>query len=95
MIKQGYKPMVYICSPFAGDIEINLMKARNYCRFAVDSGFMPIARHLLFPQSKKDSDERDKAMHMDIILLGKCAEVWVFGDLISQGMFFEISKAKL
>lgn len=95
MTKRDYKPMVYICSPFAGDIESNLMKARNYCRFAVDSGFIPIAPHLLFPQFMNDSDERDEAMHMDIILLGKCEEVWVFGNFISQGMSFEIRKAKL
>ena len=94
MLKQGYKPIVYICSPFAGDIKSNLMKARNYCRFAVDSGFMPIAPHLLFPQFMNDSDERDEAMHMDIILLGKCEEVWVIGDRLSKGMAIELEQAQ-
>jgi hypothetical protein len=31
---------------------------------------------------------------MDIILLSKCAELWVFGDYISKGMSMEIAKAK-
>lgn len=32
---KNYKPCVFICSPFAGDIEKNLNKAREYLKFAV------------------------------------------------------------
>lgn len=31
---------------------------------------------------------------MDIVLLGKCQELWVFGDTISGGMNTEIEVAK-
>lgn len=31
---------------------------------------------------------------MDIALLSKCAELWVFGERISSGMSIEIEKAK-
>lgn len=31
---------------------------------------------------------------MDVILLGKCDELWVFGDRISEGMAVEIEIAK-
>ena len=31
---------------------------------------------------------------MDVILLGKCQELWVFGDSISEGMNTEIEVAK-
>ena len=31
---------------------------------------------------------------MDIVLLTKCAERWVFGDTISKGMGIEVEKAK-
>ena len=31
---------------------------------------------------------------MDIVLLSKCAELWVFGETISKGMSIEIEKAK-
>ena len=31
---------------------------------------------------------------MDVILLGKCDELWVFGDRISEGMKTEIDVAK-
>ena len=36
-----YKPCVFICSPFAGDIEKNLNKARKYLTFAVEQGTIP------------------------------------------------------
>lgn len=91
----NYKPMVYICSPYAGDVESNIEKARSYSRFAVDSGYMPIAPHLLFPQFMSEKDERDDAMHMNIVLLGKCEQVWVFGSELTVGMDYELAKAKL
>ena len=31
---------------------------------------------------------------MDIVLLSKCSELWVFGERISKGMSMEIEKAK-
>lgn len=34
--------------------------------------------------------ERDLALFMDIALLSKCAELWVFGDVISSGIQKEI-----
>jgi len=33
-------------------------------------------------------------MHFNYVLLGKCEEVWVFGDKISPGMAEEIKIAK-
>ena len=38
--------------------------------------------------------ERDLALFMDIVLLTKCAELWVFGDTVSKGMSIEIEKAR-
>lgn len=94
--KSAFRPVVYICSPYSGDTEANVQNARKYCRFAVDSGCVPIAPHLLFPQFMADDNprERNLAMFMDIVLLSKCAELWAFGDNISDGMRIEISKAK-
>ena len=33
-------------------------------------------------------------MFMDIVLLSKCSELWVFGERISNGMRIEIERAK-
>ena len=53
---RAFRPIVYICSPFAGDIENNTAAARRYSRFAVEAGYIPIAPHLLFPQFLDDSN---------------------------------------
>ena len=91
-----FHPLVYICSPFAGDIEVNIHNARRYSRFAVDSGYLPITPHLLYPQFLDESNqrERDLGMFFGLVLMDKCAEVWVFGDYISAGMQVEIGQAK-
>lgn len=92
----SYMPIVYICSPYAGDVEKNTQNARRYCRFAVDQGCLPIAPHLFFPQFMDDSIEaqRSLAMHMNMILLSKCDELWVFGRYRSSGMGMEIAQAR-
>ena len=41
-----------------------------------------------------DSAERELAIFMDIVLMGKCSEVWVLNEQISEGMEIEINKAK-
>ena len=38
----AFRPMVYICSPLSGNITANQRNARRYCRFAVDSGCIPL-----------------------------------------------------
>lgn len=91
-----YRPLVYICSPLSGEVERNQANARRYCRFAVESGAIPLAPHLYFPQFLNDADliERNLALYMDMVLLSKCSELWVFGKTISRGMSMEIEKAK-
>lgn len=94
--KQTYRPLVFICSPLAGDIESNLLKAQNYCRFAVRKNCIPFAPHLLFPQFMDDTDpkQRELGLFFGLVILGKCQEMWVFGPHISKGMAVEIEKAK-
>ena len=53
---RAYRPIVYVCSPFSGDIAGNIANARKYSRFAVEQGYIPIAPHLLFPQFLNDND---------------------------------------
>lgn len=97
-----YRPLVYIASPFAGDTEYNVSKARGYCRFAVSKGCIPIAPHLHYPQfmDDDDKDQRELGLFFALVLLGKCDELWVFAeslcgrDKISEGMATEIAKAK-
>ena len=91
-----FRPIVYICSPYAGDVETNVQKARRYCRFAVDKGYIPIAPHLLFTQFLNDDSpkERQLGIFFGNAVMSKCSEVWVFVDRISDGMEAEIKRAK-
>ncbi|MBQ8837548.1 MAG: hypothetical protein IJ002_08625 [Clostridia bacterium] len=91
-----HRPLVYICSPFAGDVRANVKAARKYCRFAVLEGKIPFAPHLLFTQFLNDKKpfERELGMVFGNIMMGKCTEVWVFGETISPGMHSEIEYAK-
>ena len=89
-----WRPLVYICSPYSGDVEMNTQKARRYSRFAVDQDAIPLATHLLLPQFMSETTERDLALFMDMVIIGRCEEMWVFGSTISAGMAAEIAKAR-
>ena len=92
-----FKPIVYICSPYAGDVEKNTRAAKLYSRFAIlEKNAIAFAPHLLLPQylSENDPDQRELALFMDLVFLGKCNELWVFGEKITTGMQREIDKAK-
>lgn len=93
---RGFRPLVYICSPYRGEVEENVKNARAFSRFAVDKNTIPFTPHLLFPQFMDDDDEgeRDLAMFMNTIFLRKCQEIWVLDGYISEGMSEEIKLAE-
>ena len=93
---RAFRPIVYICSPYAGDTESNIKAAQKYSRFAVDKGYIPVAPHLLFPQFMNDANpaERKLGLFFGNALMSKCSEVWVFGERISAGMEAEIKRAR-
>lgn len=37
--KPAFMPKVFICSPLRGDVYKNILNAKKYCRFAVESGY--------------------------------------------------------
>ena len=93
--KPAFRPLVYICAPFNGAITENTLRATRFAEFAFNRGCIPLTPHLLFPfMDDSNEKERDLAIFMGIILMGKCQEVWVLGDVISRGMSIEIEKAK-
>jgi hypothetical protein len=93
--QKRFRPLAYICSPYAGDVAGNTGRALTYCRFAAAKGYIPLAPHLHYPRFMDDSDEGERALGLSfaLVLLCKCAEIWVFGERISDGMAAEIAKA--
>lgn len=88
--------LVYIASPYAGDVQSNTEAAKGYCRAALEEGVVPIAPHLLYPQFLEDSDpaERNLGLRAGLELLARCNELWVCGPEISPGMAREIQFAR-
>ena len=94
--RTAFRPLVFICSPYACDTDTNVQNARRFCRFTVEQNCIPIAPHLLFPQFLDDTNASDRAsgLFFGKVLLGKCTEMWVFGEEITSGMAAEIARAK-
>lgn len=92
----GYRPLVYICSPYSGDTEANVELTRQFCGFAVSAGKIPFAPHLHYPQFMDDTDphERELAMAFNRVLLSKCEAMWVYTGHVSPGMCLEIGWAR-
>jgi len=88
--------LIYVASPYAGDIEKNTEFARKACRYVMNEGHAFFAPHLLYPQLLNDAnpDERQAGLDMGLAILKKCDELWACGDRISSGMQAEIELAK-
>ena len=96
--QKSYRPLVYICSRFAGNREENLRRTEEFCRFAMDEGMIPLSGTLAFSPFMNDENivERTEAISWDLILMCKCDECWalVTDAGISPGMTVEIERAK-
>nr|VFK50217.1 MAG: hypothetical protein BECKTC1821D_GA0114238_10948 [Candidatus Kentron sp. TC] len=89
---------IFICSPYAGDIENNAALARALCAKAIDEGFAPFAPHLLYPDilGGDEPPKRDTGIECGLAFLECCSEVWIPTDgVTSVGMEHEIKQAKM
>ena len=87
--------LIYVASPYAGDIKKNIDFAKRACRHVMSEGPPFFAPHLLYPQLLDDANpqERQAGLDMGLAILPRCDEVWCYGDHISLGMHFEIEEA--
>jgi hypothetical protein len=88
--------LIYVASPYAGDVEKNIAFAKRACRYVMEQGHAFFAPHLLYPQILDDTDpaERKTGLKLGLRILEICDELWVCGDRISTGMEAEIELAK-
>lgn len=86
------KTLVYICAPFSGEVFKNINSAIKYAKYVFEQGATPVTPHILFP-FLDDEKNRDEALEMDLEILKKCKEIWVFGDNVTSGMKTEIEVA--
>lgn len=87
--------LIYVASPYAGDVEQNVENAKEYCRYVMEQGKAPLASHLLYPQMLDDSSpaERGLGTRMGLELLARCDGLWAFGTP-SPGMEAEMAVAE-
>ncbi len=87
--------IVYIASPYAGDVEGNVAFAKAACRLAMERGCTPVAAHLLYPQMLDDTvpEQRELGIRMGLKLLEACGEMWLCGSCVSGGMQEELKAA--
>lgn len=88
--------LVYIASPYAGDVERNVAFAKDACRYAASQGCTPVAVHLLYPQFLNDRvpQEREAGLKMGRRVLAACDEFWLCGEKLSTGMRAEKAEAE-
>ena len=88
--------MIYICSPYRGEVKRNKEYARELTRKAIDNGFVPVTVHLYLTEALDDNkpDERAKGMEAGQTILDNCKFILVGNRYgISEGMASEISRA--
>lgn len=87
--------LIYVASPFAGDIKKNVELARNVCRYVMQCGHAFFAPHLLYPTvlNYQMPEERSLGIAMGLEVLSHVDELWVFGTQVSAGMKMEIDQA--
>ncbi|MFA5378476.1 MAG: DUF4406 domain-containing protein [Dehalococcoidia bacterium] len=81
--------LIFVSSPYRGDIDHNAEMARQYCRFVISEGHTPFAPHLLYP-SIITRDEKGIDMGVDVLI--RCDEVWQFNGM-TEGMEIEGEQA--
>ena len=86
---------VYVCAPLGGDTEGNLEKVRAYTAYALRCGTAPVVPHF-YALCLDDNDPKDREIGLaaGMSLLWLCDEIWVFGDVITDGMRAELKFGK-
>ena len=86
-------PLVYVASKLSGDIERNVEKTREYSRFVIEHGGIPVNPILNLNGVIDEETGRETAMHIDLQILARADELWSFGPS-SAGMAEEQKEAR-
>lgn len=79
--------LIYVASPYKGDIKKNIEYAKQACRYVLNEGNAFFCPHLLYPQILDDNNPEERRLGINIgkEFLAKCDELWAFGGHISGG----------
>ncbi len=87
--------VVFVCSPYRGNVKFNVAVARSAAKTVFDAGCVPIVPHLYITRVLDDDvpTERQQGLDAGLVLLQRCDELWAFGEP-SEGMRMEIAAAE-
>ena len=87
--------IVFVCSPYRGDVRENTALAKRVCRMAALEGHTVLCPHLFYPQFLRDENDREREIGIasGLKMLEMADEVWVVDGQISTGMSREIARA--
>ena len=86
--------LVYLESPYAGDVEKNIKYARLCMKDSLDRGEYPFASHLLYTQESILNDNDPLERTLEIVFAKLCSKTVIYADLgISNGMMLGIEDA--
>lgn len=90
------RKIIFVSTPYTGDIEANITFARQACYYAICQGHTPIAPHLIYPGIIPDDDPawRQVGIDMGCDFLAICDEIWLCGPCVSTGMQIELDLAE-
>lgn len=88
--------LLYVCSPYRGEIRRNKEYARELTRAAINSGFAPVTVHLYLTEVLDDNNpqERSQGMAAGQDIMKQCSYILVGAKYgLSEGMREEITLA--
>ena len=85
----------YICSPLRGNIEQNIKNAISYSKYVYERcGMIPLVPHLYaLVLDDNDPAQRELGRSLGLDQLLTARDVWVFGNILTQGMQAELKTA--
>ncbi len=99
--RKGYgvrNNLIYVCSPYRGEVKRNKEYARELTRLAIERGFSPVTVHLYMTEALDDSKEEERKAGMEAgkDLLTQCGFI-LLGERygISEGMDAELKFASI
>ncbi len=90
-VHQGEKKLVYISSPYRGDIEGNIKRVHRIANIYYDMGYIPIVPH--FFTGFLEPDQFEEGMEICLAVLKRVDELHYFGQP-TEGMQMEIELAR-
>lgn len=90
------KNLIYVASPYRGDAKKNIAYAKNCCNFVLNQGCNFYCPHLILPVFLDDTkaEERELALTLGKEMLARCDLLYVFGEVITEGMRAEMDYAE-